>query len=319
MIIPEKLKSNDEIRVLSPSSNFQRVGGMEGNRKAQERLECLGYKVTFSKKIHATDLIGSASIEERVEDLHAAFSDHNVKAILSTIGGFNSNELLPYIDYDLIRSNPKIICGYSDITALNNAITAKTGLVTYIGPHYSSFKMDELQDYQTEYFLKVCAGREEVQLAASDHYSDDLWFLPEEPRNLVENAWKVYTPGTAEGVSYVGNLNTFTLLQGTEYMPDLHNGILFVESAEENTSHDFARDLASLLQVAKNPKGLVIGRFPEETGMTEEILVSILDKHPVLKSIPVLYDVNFGHTQPIFTFPIGKKIKLDAGNLKIMI
>ena len=165
MIIPEKLKSNDEIRVLSPSSNFQRVGGMEGNRKAQERLESLGYKVTFSKNIHATDLIGSASIEERVEDLHAAFSDHNVKAILSTIGGFNSNELLPYIDYDLIRSNPKIICGYSDITALNNAITAKTGLVTYIGPHYSSFKMDELQDYQTEYFLKVCAGREEVQLA----------------------------------------------------------------------------------------------------------------------------------------------------------
>lgn len=201
MIIPEKLKPNDEIRVLSPSSNFQRVGGMEGNRKAQERLESLGYKVTFSKNIHATDLIGSASIEERVEDLHAAFSDHNVKAILSTIGGFNSNELLPYIDYDLIRSNPKIICGYSDITALNNAITAKTGLVTYIGPHYSSFKMDELQDYQTEYFLKVCAGREEVQLAASDHYSDDLWFLPEEPRNLVENAWKVYTPGTAEGLA----------------------------------------------------------------------------------------------------------------------
>ena len=319
MIIPEKLNHGDEIRILSPSSNFQRVGGMEGNRKALERLEGLGYEVTFSKNIHATDLIGSASIEERVEDLHAAFSDQNVKAILSTIGGFNSNELLPYIDYDLIRSNPKIICGYSDITALNNAITAKTGLVTYIGPHYSSFKMDELQDYQTEHFLKVCVGNEEVELAASDHYSDDLWFLPEEPRNLIANTWKVYTPGTAAGGSYVGNLNSFTLLQGTEYMPDLHNGILFVESAEENTYHDFARDLASLLQVAKEPRGLVIGRFPKETGMTEEILLSILDKHAVLKGIPVLYDVNFGHTQPIFTFPIGKEIKIDADLLKIFV
>lgn len=319
MIIPEVLKPGDTIRVLSPSSNFERIGGIEENQKAREQLEKLGYKVTFSKNIGSTDLIGSSSIKERIDDLHEAFADKDVKAILTSIGGFNSNELLPYIDYELIRQNPKIICGYSDITALNNAITAKTGLVTYIGPHYSSFKMNELQDYQTNCFLKICASNEKVELSSSEFYSDDPWYIPEEPRNLLHNSWKTYTSGMAKAPSGVGNLNTFILLQGTEFQPCIDHSLLFIESAEENSYQDFARNLASLLQVSKKPKGLIIGRFPEETGMTEAILLSILDKHPILKTIPVIYDVNFGHTQPIFTFPIGQDIILNATELKIIV
>lgn len=319
MILPEKLKRGDEIRIISPSSNFERIGGINANKEAQEKLEKLGFKVTYSKNVEKTDIIGSSSIKNRIDDLHRAFSDKNVKAIFTTIGGFNSNELLPYIDYELIRKNPKIICGYSDITALNNAITTKTGLVTYIGPHFSSFKMRELQEYQTNNFLSVCASNTETELSASNFYSDDEWFILNKSRNLIHNSWKCYTAGIIQGPAYVGNLNTFILLQGTEYQPNLNDSILFVESSEDNNYKDFARNLAALLQVAKNPKGLVIGRFPKVTGMTEEILLSILNKHPILKEIPVIYNVNFGHTQPIFTFPIGQEITLNADKLKLNI
>ncbi|AQS53594.1 putative murein peptide carboxypeptidase [Jeotgalibaca dankookensis] len=312
MIIPNRLQPGDTIRILSPSSNIARIGGVNENEAARKNLEELGYKVTFSKNIEAQDAIGSSSIKERLEDLHEAFANKEVKAILTSIGGFNSNELLPYIDYQLIKKNPKIICGYSDITALNNAITSKTGLVTYIGPHYSSFKMNDLQDYQTDSFLKACASGDAVTISSSTHYSDDLWFLPDRPRNLRMNTWKTYTGGKTKALSCGGNLNTFIRIQGTPFQHDMDQKLWFVESAEEHSYQDFASDLSSLLQVATNPKGLIVGRFPKETGMTEVLLLHILEKYPILKEIPVLYNVNFGHTQPIFTFPLGQEVQLDA-------
>ncbi|OLS26566.1 MAG: Microcin C7 self-immunity protein MccF [Candidatus Heimdallarchaeota archaeon LC_3] len=100
------------------------------------------------------DIFYSCKIKSRVADLHSAFVDPNVKGILTVIGGFYSNQLLRYIDYNIIKENPKIICGYSDITALNNAIYTKTGLMTYIGPHFSTFGMVKGIDYIEEYFKK---------------------------------------------------------------------------------------------------------------------------------------------------------------------
>ena len=93
---------------------------------AKEKLEDLGFIVTFSKNCKERDIMISSSVKSRIDDIHEAFSDKNVKAIFTIIGGFNSNQLLKYLDYDLIRSNPKIFCGYSGITAIANAITHKT-------------------------------------------------------------------------------------------------------------------------------------------------------------------------------------------------
>ena len=100
----------------------------------------MGFQVTFSKYADEIDRFASSSISSRIQDLHEAFRDSNVKAILTTLGGYNSNGLLKHLDYDLIRENPKFFCGYSDITALNNAIYAKTGLVTYSG--YISLRLE---------------------------------------------------------------------------------------------------------------------------------------------------------------------------------
>lgn len=156
MLIPARLKQNDEIRIIAPSRTLDCVGGFATNQTAQEKLTQLGFKVTFGNHVSGMTLDGTNSISERIDDIHAAFSDPNVKAIQTVIGGFTSNELLPYLDFDLIANNPKIICGFSDFTALANAITAKTGLVTYYGPAYITLKMlDKAGVYQDNAFMQA--------------------------------------------------------------------------------------------------------------------------------------------------------------------
>lgn len=289
----------------------------DGIQIAKKRLEDLGFTVTFGKHVEVCDLQNSSSIKQRVEDLHRAFADNNVKGILTVIGGFNSNELLPYIDYELLKANPKILCGFSDITALATAITAKCDFITYSGPHFSSFQMTGAQDYQTAYFKKCLMSEQSYELQPSTKWSDDLWFLNQENRAYEETKWKVYTYGKATGTLFGGNLCTLNLLQGTEYMPDLENCILFVEDDELTTPETFARDLTSLLQVIKGLKGLLIGRFQKTSKLSEQQLHFILDKYPQLKEIPVLYDMDFGHTQPIMTLPIGGVVRIDLEEKKI--
>lgn len=132
------MKFGDEIRVISPARSMKIIT-QELREIAKIRFEEMGLKVTFAKHVEECDEFSSSSIESRVEDIHEAFLDKNVKAVITTIGGYNSNQLLKYIDYEIIKNNPKIFCGFSDITALCCAIYKKTGLITYYGPHFSSF------------------------------------------------------------------------------------------------------------------------------------------------------------------------------------
>lgn len=311
MKIPDKLKQGDEIRIVAPSRSMKILSD-EGVILAKQRLEAFGFKVTFGKHVETCDLQHSSPIAERVADLHEAFADKNVKGILTVIGGFNSNELLPYLNYELIKNNPKVFCGYSDITALANAITAKCQFVTYSGPHFSSFQMTELQAYQSTNFKNCLFQEEPFDLAPSSYWSDDQWFINQDKRVYHQTNWKVYNHGTALGTLFGGNLCTLNLLQGTDFMPDVRQSILFVEDDELTCPETFARDLASLLQATDGLKGLLIGRFQEVSEMTEEQLVFILDKHPIFKTIPVYYELDFGHTQPMMTLPIGGMISINT-------
>ena len=154
-IIPEKLQKGDKVMIIAPARGLKIIG-QDVRQIATERLNSLGLEVVFAPNTtdENWDYMGSSSIEKRVADIHTAFKDKTVKAILTVIGGFNSNQLLKYLDYELIKNNPKIFCGYSDITALSNAILAKTGLQTYYGPHYSSLGMKYGCDYTFEHFIK---------------------------------------------------------------------------------------------------------------------------------------------------------------------
>ncbi|MEI6856297.1 LD-carboxypeptidase [Psychrilyobacter sp.] len=199
MKMSEKLRCNDEIRIIAPARSLKLIGE-ETRIFANRCLAELGLKVTFSKNCEASDDFMSSSIEERIADLHEAFSDKNVKCILTVIGGYNSNQLLKYIDYDLIKNNPKILCGYSDITALSNAIYTKTGLVTYSEPHYSTFGMKKGFDYTLEYFKRCLFSKDEYKIDPSKMWSDDLWFLNQEVRIFNKNnGYKSLGKGRAEG------------------------------------------------------------------------------------------------------------------------
>lgn len=312
----KRLKKGDHIRVVSPSSSIERIGGVEANVAAKEKLEALGFRLSFSEHYFENDIFDSAPIASRVADLEAAFANETVDAILTTIGGFNCNELLPYLDFDLIAQNPKIFCGYSDTTALLNAIYAKTGIQTYMGPSYSSFKMREGQDYQTQAWLNAVT-QDSFTLEPSEEWSSDAWYIPDAPRTFFPTDWKVYNPGQASGVAIGGNLSTFALLHSTEFAPKPDKYILFLEEAEEDHYVEFTRHFAALLQVYPNPQAVLIGRFPKETEMTEEILLTILDKHPILKKVPVLYDLDFAHTQPLFTITIGGQVEIDTKTFSI--
>ena len=330
-IIPEKLKVGDEIRVIAPSRSMN-ILSEETISIATKRLEKLGFKVSFGKNIYSEfdKNYACGSIKERVEDLHEAFLDKNIKAVLTAIGGFNSNQILEYINYDLIKNNPKIICGFSDITALLNAIYAKTGLVTYYGPHYSSFGMKEGFEYTMDYFKKIFMPEknnlEEILVENSKNWSDDLWFLDQKNRKFINNVGiEVINKGCAEGRIIGGNLCTLNLLQGTEFMPLQDNNIiLMIEEdnfAGEEFFREFDRNLQSLLQCYKNKNkkisGIIIGRAQVNCNMNFEKWKIMINNKPELSDIPVVVNADFGHTTPIFTFPIGGHAFINDNKIKI--
>ncbi|MGX7418524.1 S66 family peptidase [Carnobacterium gallinarum] len=312
-MFPKKLQKGDEIRVIAPARSLQLISQETQKIALNHLTQELGLKVTFGCHVNELDDFDSSSIQNRIDDLHEAFKDENVKGILTVIGGFNSNQLLPYLDYDCIQKNPKILCGFSDITALATAIYTKTNLVTYSGMHFSSFGMKKNATYQIEAFKRCLFSKKSTVLQSAEFWSDDEWYLSQEERQLNQNAgMKILTSGYGEGILIGGNLEVLNLLQGTEYMPSLKNCILFIEDL--STPELFDCNLESLLQQKDTAtiKGLVIGRFQNQFNMTEDKLVKILRNKPLLNKIPVIYQADFGHTTPIFTFPIGGTVRIDT-------
>ena len=174
-MITARLQRGDEVRIVSPAVS---LGFIPEDQKqtAGERLESLGLRLSFSRNAEVMDRFDSSPVEARLADLHEAFADPGVRAMLTTLGGYNSNGLLGYLDYDLIRANPKILCGFSDITALATAIYARTGLVTYSGPHFTTFGMKRGIDYTKEYFERCLMREEPFEVLPANHWSDDLWY-----------------------------------------------------------------------------------------------------------------------------------------------
>jgi len=313
-IYADKLKPGDEIRVIAPSRSLSLIS--EDTRAlAIDRFEAFGLKVTYSKHCEESDQFMSSSVESRVEDLHEAFLDDQVKGIFTVIGGYNVNQILDDLDYDLIAKHPKVLCGFSDITALGNAIYAKTGLVTYSGPHFSSMGMKKGLKYTKEYFKKCLMEDTEFIVEPSSQWSDEAWFIDQENRTFFENSGvKVFNYGQAEGRIVGGNLCTFNLLHGTPYMPDLEDKILFIEDDALSNAMTFDRDLQSLIHQPgfSQVKGIVIGRFQKEMEMSPDVIRQILSTKKALKNIPILFDADFGHTTPIFTFPIGGTCRIQV-------
>lgn len=315
-MFPKKLSPGDEIRVIAPSTSF-RIIDSTIREIALRNLSVLKLQVTYGKNCEERDDFNSSSVASRIADLHDAFANPHVKGLLSAIGGFTSNQLLRYLDYDLIRTNPKILCGFSDITALGTAIYAKAGMVTYSGPHFSTFGMEKGLEYTLEYFKKCLMDTEPFVVEPSSDWSDDSWHQDQQNRNFIPNdGFQVVNEGQAEGTLLGGNLCTLNLLQGTEYMPSLAESLLLLEDDEESKPRTFDRDLMSLIHQPgfEGVKGIVIGRFQGKSEMEPEKLGKVIKSKQELTNIPVVVNADFGHTTPQFTFPIGGRGKLVARN-----
>src|SRR5215210_8945339 len=294
-MIPAKLQPGDEVRVVSPAVS---LGFIRDDQRmtARERLEALGLRLSFSRNAEVMDRFDSSPVEMRVSDLHEAFADPGVKGMLTTLGGYNSNGLLAYLDYGLIRANPKILCGFSDITAIATAIYARTGLVTYSGPHFTTFGMKLGIDYTREYFERCLMQEEPFEVQPADHWSDDPWYEDQENRDFVPNpGCEVIHEGEAEGRLIGGNLGTLCLLLGTPYMPDLEGSILLLEDDEEVNAVHFDRELQSLIHQPgfEGVRGIMFGKFQRASNMDQDTLSAIIESKRELAAIPIVAGASF--------------------------
>ena len=321
-IFPSKLKKGDTICVIAPASSIVSFKPKNLKRKAMERMEkSLGLKVVFSKNSHETNKFYLSSIKSRVSDLHSAFKNKNVKGIACARGGFNSNEFLSYIDWNIIKKNPKPIWGYSDITVLSNALYAKTGLVTYSGPTFSTMGAKEeknIMKYILESFQKCLMTDVPFNIIPSKYFNERK-LKAQKNKGLT-----VLQSGNCKGTVIGGNLCSLNLLQGTPYMPDLKNKILFLEDDDfggKLSPLEFARNLESLLQCKDGltVKGIVLGRFQKGFNMDIDRMKFILSNTKISKNIPIIYNVDFGHTAPMITFPIGGEVAIQATKSKASI
>ncbi len=295
---PQKLKIGDTIGVVAPSSPI--IGNnIEELNKAKEIVEKSGFKVKYSKNIFSNTNGYSSTAKEKAEDINEMFADKEVKMIWCAKGGNNSNSTFEYLDYELIKKNPKIICGYSDITSITNMITEKTGLVTFSGTNFKTIATDE-----TDFSYKQAINR-------FVNGSLELGTENEEYITIQE--------GKTSGELIGGNLSLIRGMVAGKYSLDFTDKILFLEELGFET--DPAGTSNNLYYMKQNGifdkiKGLWIGNYEHESGISlEKIITDVLEgeyKFPIIKSN------NFGHIERKIAIPIGTKAEINT-NEKVKI
>ena len=311
-MIPDKLKPGDEVRIVAPARSASDISKVT-LRRAQSTLESIGLKVTFSDNAFSQNQRGCPTDEEKVKDLEEAFTDSNVKCILAAIGGFNSNQLLNKINWQIIKDNPKIFGGFSDITILNHAILAKTGLITYAMPNFYCFGLLLESDYSLKYFQRclLIDYPDSYEVQPTKYWCDFSWNNDE---SLPQRIWKNSGPrivqgGSAIGTMIGGNLCSLNLLNGTEYFPKIKGNIILCieDDSYDSIPETFERNVQSLMQQPyfNQVRAILIGRFQGKSQATEDVVGDIILSKNISPNIPVIAGLDFGHTDPKFTYPVG--------------
>lgn len=322
-----KLKIGDTIGVFSPSSPATATAFTRYAR-GKSFLESKGFKVLEGTLTGQQDYYRSGSIVERANELNELIRNPEVKCIMSAIGGMNSNALLPYIDYDALLQNPKIVIGYSDVTALLLGIYAQTGLTTYYGPALvASFgEMQPFVDDTYAYFSKMLIEETDFPYTLPKPTQWTEEFIPWEeqtgPKKGQSNEWVTINSGTAKGRLMGGNLNTMLGIWGSPYMPVIKEGdILFLEdSLKDAATVERSFNHLKLNGIFHKIGGLILGKYElfndQGSGrMPHDILNEVIGQ----VDFPILSEVDCGHTHPMWTLPIGCQATLDATSQNIIL
>lgn len=346
------LKRGDTVAIVAPASG---LAALVPHRleKAKQELAKLGFNVkvypsvTRSAKENASAVMGlqpgadpelfgipnaysSADASLRAEELMDAFKDKGVHAIVCTIGGFTSHELLEYLDFSAIAANPKVFCGYSDITTLHLALYAQTGLSTFYGPaavtQFGEFP--EPLEYSVRSFWRAVASVEPIgQLEPSPEWTDDKtanWLTKADMTysNVMKPnpGYKWLHGGSGSGRLLGGCLPVLLNVRGSQFMPSLDGAVLLLETPEGHqfdkgmTLNDVNMVLGCLRLDGTFGKinGLVIGRAFAYTDDQVAELQRLVLYHTRGTSFPIVYGIDCGHTDPIATIPLGCQVELDA-------
>jgi muramoyltetrapeptide carboxypeptidase LdcA involved in peptidoglycan recycling len=261
-----------------------------------------------------------------LDDLREALNDVSVHGILAVTGGIGAVQLLDGVDYGLFTAYPKILCGYSDVSYLANAIYSRAGLVTYYGPNFTSFMMRKGAEYTLQNFKACLFQNDPLDIAHAREWSDDDWARDQEKRTFLPNdGWWPINGGAAEGTIIGGNGFCLTMLQGSPYFPPLDDAILLIEQPSWGKASLMTID-SILRALTYQPGfdrvlGIVIGRFPRDAGVKQENLLRLIQAIPALSRIPVLANCDFGHTTPMLTLPIGGccRLRVREGKAEILI
>ena len=292
MMIPDKLKKGDKIGVVAPSNPI--VGdNIEEIKMAKEIVEKDGFEVVFSKKLFLNSNGYSANAKEKAEDLNDMFKDKSIKMIWCAKGGNNSNSVFDYLDYEMIKENPKIVCGYSDITSITNIITQKTGLVTFSGTNFKTIATDETDFSYKEAINRFVNGSIEL--------------------GKEESGYKTIQEGQAEGELIGGNLTLTRGLVSGKYKIDFTDKILFLEELGFESEPAMCSNCLYFMKqngVFDKIKGLWIGNYEHESGIAlEKIVLDVLDNE---YDFPIIKSNNFGHLEKKTVIPIGSKARIDT-------
>ncbi|GIW65574.1 MAG: LD-carboxypeptidase [Candidatus Parcubacteria bacterium] len=329
LIKPPKLKLGDTIGLISPSAP---LAGLVPHRtkRAIKMLNNMGFKVKIGK--NALNITGytAGSPKERAEDINLFFKDKEVKAIICFIGGNHSNQVLKYLDFNLIKKNPKIFVGYSDATVLHFAFYTQANLITFYGPAaLTQFAENpRILPYTEEYFKKALMEDKPIGvIKPSSCWTYEIldWFKKEDlrrPRKMKKNkGWQWLKQGKVEGPILGGCITSMMHLRGTKYWPDFTNKILFWEIPESD--NDFTRgerienidsyltDL-ELSGIFKKVKGMIIGRFFGYSDKEKKEAIRLVKIRTTGYKFPILANVDIGHTDPILTIPLGVKAVIDC-------
>jgi len=301
-LLPNNLKPGDLVGLISPSSATADIMQFTF---AKEAMEGLGLRVIEGKHLRNRSGHLAGTDQERATDLNEMFANKAVKGIICIRGGSGASRILPLIDYENIKSNPKPLLGYSDITALHNAIHSKTGLITFHGPNGSG----NWGKFNVDQFKRVFFEQNDTIL-----YENEV----EETEDLVikENRIRTIFPGKAVGDLVGGNLTVLTSLAGSAYMPSFKDKILFLEDiGEEPYRIDRMMSTLMLMGVFEEIKGFVFGQCTDcdpSGGYGNLTIDQIFDDYLLPHKIPAYRGAMIGHIPKQFLLPFGTRVVLDA-------
>ncbi len=303
---PQALKRGDTVALVCPSSRPFDPGKIA---QGKQFLESEGFKVIVGENVLKRYGNFAGTDDERLADFHAAWANPEIKAVLCERGGNGAARLLPRLDYDLIRANPKILIGYSDITALHLAIHKQTGLITLHGPVVMDSRATQ---YSYEQFMRALTSDQPLG-ALADPPAASPYPPPYPPYRLVIRA------GQARGRLIGGNLTLIMETMGTPYEIDTEGCILFVEDLGEEP-HAYDMYFTQLRQAGKlnAAAGIIVGQCassdPHSTFVSNFSIEDLIEQHMGDLGVPVVYGLRIGHTPDQCVLPVGAMASLDARN-----